>query len=520
MKNFNTTQILKLIFSLFLVLGGLTIIGLSNPKSAKAWPPPQDGISGCYRVPPDVVINSLADRTVPAGQAINFDMTVKNGDFSGFGGSTDDSSKCEEKYHYYVAVSQNPNYRWYTCDTLYPAPISYLFTVLRNQMLEPATDGYGGMNDVVPGGHIEIIGGSRFVVPGQRSGTVTIGTNASSTPQGTYYYKFCANSLDSEIREAYGMFDTAVQRFYVGAPVIPIVTLEKNVATISENNGTATLTARLSATTSSPVTVNFGFAGTATPTSDYTKNPNDNLITVPAGTASATKTITAVPDFISDNNETIIANITSVSANATIGSPRQQTITITDVPAVSLQANPTSITEGQTSTLRAVISRTISSSVTVNLTYAGGATPILDYTSASTITIPANTSQGTITLTAIDDTTVESLENVVANISSVSSGAIVDTGQRQATVQIQDNDVACTPSPTETQPLSCPAGQTGNIIQQRESTCPGPTWGPWTTISDTCVASTGTSAGNLKVIVSWLDEDGLPQQVDLSAILK
>ncbi len=29
-----------------------------------------------------------------------------------------------------------------------------------------------------------------------------------------------------------------------------------------------------------------------------------------------------------------------------------------------------------------------------------------------------------------------------------------------------------------------------------------------------------TSAGNLKVIVSWLDEDGLPQQVDLSAILK
>ncbi|HME45156.1 MAG TPA: right-handed parallel beta-helix repeat-containing protein [Syntrophorhabdales bacterium] len=44
----------------------------------------------------------------------------------------------------------------------------------------------------------------------------------------------------------------------------------------------------------------------------------------------------------------------------------------------------------------------------------------------------------------------------------------------------------CTPLSTQTQTLSCPAGQTGSITQQRLSTCPGPTWGPWTTISNTC----------------------------------
>jgi putative peptidoglycan binding protein len=52
----------------------------------------------------------------------------------------------------------------------------------------------------------------------------------------------------------------------------------------------------------------------------------------------------------------------------------------------------------------------------------------------------------------------------------------------------------CTPDPTspQTQTLSCPAGQTGSIIQTRTSTCPGPTWGAWTTTSNTCVvASTG-----------------------------
>jgi hypothetical protein len=53
----------------------------------------------------------------------------------------------------------------------------------------------------------------------------------------------------------------------------------------------------------------------------------------------------------------------------------------------------------------------------------------------------------------------------------------------------------CTREQPQTQTLSCPAGQTGSITQTRTSTCPGPTWGPWTTTSNTCVTTTGGTGG-------------------------
>lgn len=49
----------------------------------------------------------------------------------------------------------------------------------------------------------------------------------------------------------------------------------------------------------------------------------------------------------------------------------------------------------------------------------------------------------------------------------------------------------CTPS-TQQQPIACPAGQGGQIVQTRSSSCTTPTsvptWSPWTTVSSTCTA--------------------------------
>lgn len=53
----------------------------------------------------------------------------------------------------------------------------------------------------------------------------------------------------------------------------------------------------------------------------------------------------------------------------------------------------------------------------------------------------------------------------------------------------------CTPDAPQTQTLLCTAGQTGSIIQIRTSTCPGPTWGPWATMANTCTSvNTDTSS--------------------------
>jgi hypothetical protein len=45
----------------------------------------------------------------------------------------------------------------------------------------------------------------------------------------------------------------------------------------------------------------------------------------------------------------------------------------------------------------------------------------------------------------------------------------------------------CVPLPTQNRVTTCPTGQTGSIIEQRVSSCPGPTWGAWTVTSNTCV---------------------------------
>lgn len=47
---------------------------------------------------------------------------------------------------------------------------------------------------------------------------------------------------------------------------------------------------------------------------------------------------------------------------------------------------------------------------------------------------------------------------------------------------------SCAPLPTQYRNVDCPSGQSGTIRQQRVSTCPGPAWGAWTTISNTCTA--------------------------------
>lgn len=53
---------------------------------------------------------------------------------------------------------------------------------------------------------------------------------------------------------------------------------------------------------------------------------------------------------------------------------------------------------------------------------------------------------------------------------------------------------ACIPLPAQTQTISCPTGQTGSIAQTRTSSCTtgatAPTWGEWSTTSNTCTAPT------------------------------
>lgn len=87
----------------------------------------------------------------------------------------------------------------------------------------------------------------------------------------------------------------------------PIITsAEFSPATFFEDGGTTTLTVHLSRTSSSPITVDLYFTGTATEAVDYTSPAQ---LTFPAGQASASIILQGVADTIFEGDETIIVNI-------------------------------------------------------------------------------------------------------------------------------------------------------------------------------------------------------------------
>ena len=74
----------------------------------------------------------------------------------------------------------------------------------------------------------------------------------------------------------------------------PAVTLSLSGSPMAEASGTAT------------VTVNLEFGGTATLTSDYTRSGTS--ITIPAGSASGTVTLTAVQDTLDEVDEIVVVD--------------------------------------------------------------------------------------------------------------------------------------------------------------------------------------------------------------------
>ncbi|MBN2891588.1 MAG: hypothetical protein JXL97_06965, partial [Bacteroidales bacterium] len=232
--------------------------------------------------------------------------------------------------------------------------------------------------------------------------------------------------------------------------VPPTVDLSVDNITIPENGGSAVLTATLSNSWIHDVDVTLGYAGTASNGIDY--STTGTLITITAGSLSGSKTVNAFFDGVYEGDETVIADINNVDDGgngASENGTQQQTITITDnetAPTVTLSASPITIAEnGGTSTLTATLSSETYEDVVVDLTYAGTATGSgTDYTVATSITISAGNTVGTITITGVDDAVYEGSETIVADIDVVSGGGASEDGVQQVTVNITDDETAPT----------------------------------------------------------------------------
>jgi hypothetical protein len=152
--------------------------------------------------------------------------------------------------------------------------------------------------------------------------------------------------------------------------------------------------------------------------------------------------VTSVNDAMDEDDETVILDIQSVT-NGIESGVQQKIIAITDddnAPSVSFSGTGGSILEtGGTATITATLSAISGKTIVIMLTKSGTATDVLDYTlSNTTIIIPAGSTTGSVTLTAVDDAIAEGNETIILDIQSVTNGT--ELGTQQQIYTIVDNE--------------------------------------------------------------------------------
>ena len=238
----------------------------------------------------------------------------------------------------------------------------------------------------------------------------------------------------------------------------PTVTMVVAPASITENVGVSTVTARLSHTSSHPTTITVTVApvSPAVP-ADYMLSTPPTL-TVAAGqtTSAGTVTITGEDNADATGNKTVTVSSTLTNSVGT-GSVTDVTLTLTDddVPNVTLVLTPASITENaQVSTITATLDRITNMATTVTVSATAVAPAVAgDFTlsTATTLTFAANvtTSTGTVTITSVNDTTDAPDKRVT--VSATVAGGNGASLSSAVTLTITDDeaapDVALTLSP-------------------------------------------------------------------------
>jgi hypothetical protein len=112
---------------------------------------------------------------------------------------------------------------------------------------------------------------------------------------------------------------------------------------------------------------------------------------------------------------------------------------------VSLTASSLAIFEdGGMLDITAILSSVSDADVKVSISYAGDATITQDYNAEARITIPAGQLSASITLSAINDTDEEGVEQIEVSISSVEGSS--EDGEQLLVINLEDDDVEATVS--------------------------------------------------------------------------
>jgi uncharacterized repeat protein (TIGR01451 family) len=260
----------------------------------------------------------------------------------------------------------------------------------------------------------------------------------------------------------------AVDDFSLTPNAVPPVNLTINDVSLNEGNaGTTsfTFTVSLSAPAGAGgVTFDIATAnGTAVAPGDYTAKSLTGQ-TIPAGSSTYSFTVLVNGDTTPETNETFLVNVTNATG-ATVTDGQGQGTIQNDDAAPNLTINDVSLNEGNAGTTSFTFTVSLSApagagGVTFDIATANGtAVAPGDYTAKSLTgqTIPAGSSTYTFDVLVNGDTTPETDETFLVNVTNVTN-AIVTDGQGQGTIVNDDitfiHDVqgngAATPIPGST----------------------------------------------------------------------
>lgn len=222
-------------------------------------------------------------------------------------------------------------------------------------------------------------------------------------------------------------------------------------ASAAEPSANGSFTINFSSPTTVATDVNFAYSGSATFGTDYTISYSTGsttsitatgTLTVPQGTPAVTITVTPINDALVEGDETISLALSSPGGGYVLGtSSADITIADDDVPTVSIAPGNNAAEPATNGTFNIILSDPApAGGVTVNYSLAGSATLNADYSDpqSGTMTIPAGSTTGFITLNTIDDAVYEGTEAIEATLTGASNSFVI--ANASASIDILDNE--------------------------------------------------------------------------------
>jgi hypothetical protein len=278
-----------------------------------------------------------------------------------------------------------------------------------------------------------------------------------------------------------------------GGSVSALVAVAATDSSAAEPSNAGTFIVTRSGSTAAALGVSYSISGTASAGTDYVSLPGS--VTIPAGSTSATITVTPVDDLAVESPETVVVIVLD-GAGYEAGTPGQATVTIADndtASAVTVTASATdaAATEaGDTGTFTLTRTGSTTSALVVSYGLSGSAQNGSDYTITSlTVTIAAGSTSAAVTLTPLDDVEAEGAQTAVLTL--IPSSGYTIGSPSSATVTIADDEPGVTIEATDAS-ASEAGGDTGTFTVTRTGSTAAALTVSYTVDTATSTATSGS----------------------------